>query len=184
MTVALSRRWALMSISPAAGWAVFEVTVTAGTSVMLRSISPSKTYSVLWGDGATYSGNARRTSHTYTTAGTYLIETNATLSGSDAHVFSDNSFLRKIISWGSLFKGVVTASRTFYGCSGLTALPSSWAGLESVTNTSSMFRDCYLQLSSIPSSWAGLERVTNTMGMFHGCSMAGGYADLPSDWKN
>ena len=180
MTVALSRRWALMSNSPAPreSDAAFEVTVGAGTYVALRGISSSKTYSVRWGDGATYSGTATSTSHTYTTAGTYTIETNATLSGSSYQIFGNNSFLRKVISWGSLFKGVTNANYAFSDCSGLTDLPSSWAGLESVTDTMHMFNSC-TQLSSIPPSWAGLESVTNAQSMFQGCSKL---SSIPSSW--
>ena len=163
------------------GYAVFEVKVAAGQSVTLQNIEIVGAKSVLWGDGTVVAGFAcydSRFSKTYEEAGTYLIQTDATSSGSGNPLFPSNSYLIKVHRWGNLLKGVWNGDRLLKGSAALVSLPPTWEGLESADSLEYAFQGCS-SLSVLPSSWIGLSRLTSAFGAFE----ASGITGLPSSWR-
>ena len=66
--------------------------------------------------------------------------------------------MKRISSWAGASN--ITAFKDTFNSSGLTSIPSSWSGLDSLTNMWGMFNGC-TSLTAIPDSWSGLNNVTS-----------------------
>jgi hypothetical protein len=120
----IARRLSATGVTPKTF--VFTVLVTAGGSVTLpiadyNGLTPN--FTVNWGDGhsgnITYSTDPNRI-HTYTSAGTYTISMAGFCPSFSVNNGSTHTQIKSIVQWGNLgFRKI-----DFYGCSGITSIPT------------------------------------------------------------
>lgn len=83
-------------------------------------------------------------------------------------LFMDASALSAIPSSWSGLSTITTMYQAFKNCTALTGIPSSWAGLDTLSYPASMFSNC-TSLVNMPSSCEGLSNVTYLGNMFENC---------------
>lgn len=126
------------------------IEIPAGGTVKLSGITPSNTYQrPLFGDVDGYTGSLSlerfdESCQNYEFAFSTWVE--------------PFTSLKKISSWAGASN--ITAFKDTFNSSGLTSIPSSWSGLDSLTNMWGMFNGC-TSLTAIPDSWSGLNNVTS-----------------------
>ncbi|MDN5216903.1 BspA family leucine-rich repeat surface protein, partial [Fulvivirgaceae bacterium BMA12] len=142
-------------------------TTTASETITIPTF-PGATYNydVDWGDGSTDSGQTGSATHSYTTAGDYVVQ----ISGTFPRIYFNNTGDReKILSvtqWGT--NPWQSMDNAFSGCSNLTIPANDSPNLQNVTNMSSMFKGASSFNQDI-GDW-DVSNVTNMSFMFQGAS--------------
>lgn len=118
-----------------------------GSSVNLPyKAAGTYTGTIYWGDGTTSPNSYPNRSHTYTSAGTYTIIIDGTVTGFAFNGGGDRLKLREIKRWGTLRGENNSNSGMFYGCSNLVL-----TGVTGTMNTSGItsFDKMFMSCSSI-----------------------------------
>lgn len=92
-----------------------------------------------------------------------------------SYMFCKFSGLRTIRSWNGA-QNYTGLRDTFAFSSELTTIPTSWEGLENITELVGTFNSC--ALTEIPSTWSTLTSVENMGDVFNGCPIT----TIPSSW--
>ena len=145
-------------------------TDNAGTSASDQFTIPTTgsgyNYDVDWGDGTTSTGVTGSTTHTFPSAGNYVIK----ISGAFPRIYfnngGDKAKLLEVQNWGNI--AWTSMERAFWGCSNMDVTATDVPDLSSVTNMSFMFADA----SSFNQDIGGwdVSSVTNMIYMFSGAS--------------
>ncbi|KAF3978773.1 MAG: DUF285 domain-containing protein, partial [Methylococcales symbiont of Iophon sp. n. MRB-2018] len=96
-------------------------------------------YSINWGDGTTQAITANNPTHTYTTAGDYIVTTSNAITRFYLNNGADKEKLIDIQQWGSA--NWTSMARAFSGASAMTMSASDSPDLGGVTDMSRMFSD-------------------------------------------
>lgn len=116
-------------------------TDNAGTSANDQFTIPTTgtgyNYDVDWGDGTTSSGLTGSTTHTFPSAGNYVVK----ISGAFPRIYfnngGDKAKLLEVQNWGNIAWS--SMERAFFGCSNMDVTATDAPDLSSVTNMSYMF---------------------------------------------
>jgi surface protein len=128
-----------------------------------------------WGDGSTSVNNYNNRTHTYTTAGTYIITITGRLRIFRFANSGDKTKLYRVFQWGSQFD-VGVGGAHFYGCTNLDLSVVSDVLIlyrpfqtSNITNFGNMFRDC-TSLTTINrvNEW-DISRITTMASCFYNC---------------
>lgn len=153
-------------------------TNNAGTSSSNQITWPTVsggTYSctVYWGDGtssAITTYNDAAWTHTYPSAGTYLVRIAGTFTRISFNNGGDRLKLLNISQWGGFGFGSST-SAYFYGCSNLTITATDLPSLTGTTSFANAFNGCS-KITLIPNMGAwNTSSITAMNSMFNGCTM-------------
>ena len=143
-------------------------TTTSSETVTLP-YEAAGTYSgtIDWGDGTTSNNSYTDRTHTYATAGDYVISITGVTTGFRFNNTGDKTKIRSIQSWGTL--RLRNNGSYFSGCSNLNlSSVSDTLDLTGITSLSNMFTGCS-SLTSVNNinSWS-TSAITNTRFMFSG----------------
>lgn len=130
---------------------------------------------VYWGDGSSddiTAYNDAAITHTYASAGTYLIQIVGTCRGWQFNNGGDKLKILDIKRWGILN---ISTNNSFYGCTNLTSSAMDTPTISS-TRLDSTFRYC-VNYNGFMRYW-DVSNVTNMYGMFSGCSSFNQSIDL------
>ena len=147
-------------------------TDNAGTSASDQFTIPTTgtgyNYDVDWGDGTTSTAVTGSTTHTFPSAGNYVVK----ISGAFPRIYFNNGGDRRklleVQNWGNIAWS--TFSSAFFGCSNMDVTATDVPDLSSVTN----FQYCFFGNTSLIgnssfSNW-DVSNVTNMRGLFRGSS--------------
>lgn len=137
----------------------------------LTGVSGCKIY---WGDTTYTNYNASGLySHTYTSAGIYLIQIKGTHSTFNHYSATSNTTPTKVIQAIKLYSGITSCTSMFRGCNNAKfVLHWGFRIGNSVLNCSAMFNGCNNANFNLPSMFRLGTGVTNCNTMFQGCSGA------------
>lgn len=187
-------------------------TDNAGTSASdqfnIPTFGTGYNYDVDWGDGTTSSGLTGSTTHTFPSAGNYVVK----ISGDFPRIYFNNGGdrlkLLEIQNWGNI--AWISMYAAFYGCSNMDVTATDVPDLSGVTYMTFMFRNSFSlvgnssfenwDVSSVTymdymfffaisfnqdlSSW-DVSSVTNMSIMFHSSGMStANYTDTIVGWAN
>ena len=151
-------------------------TTTSNETVTLPyTINGIYTGIIDWGDGSTSVNNYNNRTHTYTTAGTYIITITGRLRIFRFANSGDKTKLYRVFQWGSQFD-VGVGGAHFYGCTNLDLSVVSDVLIlyrpfvtSNITNFANMFRDC-TSLTTINrvNEW-DVSRITTMASCFYNC---------------
>jgi len=152
---------------------VFRVkTDNAGTSNNDQFTIPTTSvdaydYTVNWGDGNVDDNVTGNITHTYASAGEYIVQIKGLFPSLFFNNTGDRLKLIKIYKWGCYGRGSTTQLGAFYGCANMTSTAKDVADVSSVTTMNSMFRDTAFNQDI--SGW-DVSNVTTMQNMFNGAS--------------
>jgi len=147
-------------------------TDNAGTSASDQFTIPTAfggyNYDVDWGDGTTSTGVTGNITHTFTSAGNYVVK----ISGSFPRIYFNNGGdklkLLEIQNWGNIVWGSLESN--YFGCSNMDITANDIPNLSNVTTTLQAFRNCTsLVGNSFMNNW-DVSNVMNMSSMFNGAS--------------
>ncbi|KAF3977862.1 MAG: PKD domain-containing protein, partial [Methylococcales symbiont of Iophon sp. n. MRB-2018] len=116
-------------------------TVWQMPSADLTLTFPSEgSYTIDWGDDtAAEDITSNNPTHTYTTAGDYIVTATNAITRFNLNDGEDKEKLIEIQQWGTA--NWTTMARAFFGASNMTMTANDTPNLAGVTNTANMFRD-------------------------------------------
>jgi surface protein len=137
-----SRSWQSPSVNKRF---VFEVRTTASPETFALPLEAGGSYDFFidWGDGNSDSitaWNAAAVTHTYASAGTYIVSVSGVIQGWRFNNAGDKTKIYDIKSWGPLRLG--NSNGYFYGCSNLTVSATDILDTSSIVDFSYAFRNC------------------------------------------
>jgi len=143
-------------------------TDNAGTSASDQFTIPTTgtgyNYDVDWGDGTTSSGLTGSTTHTFPSAGTYVVK----ISGAFPRIYfnngGDKAKLLEVQNWGNI--AWTSMERAFYGCSNMDVTATDAPDLSSVTNMNNMFNGASSLVGNSSFNNWDVSSVTSMNGMF------------------
>lgn len=154
-----------------------------GNSLNEMSITPVEDCVVDFGDGTTqtFTGNNSSTqvSHSYSESNIYTIK----ITGNHSNFRAPKNIIEII----QISNSITDCSQMFYGCSSLTAIPSTLTIPDSVTDCSRMFNSCSSLTSDIsniwPSTWNST-KIIKLYAMFNDCSKVVGIVPADKLWNS
>jgi surface protein len=142
-------------------------TDNSGTSSNNQFTLPATgTYTVDWGDGTVEEKSGSAT-HTYSTAGTYVIKVTGGLTHINFNNGGDRLKLLSIASWGDI--AWTTMANAYYGCANMQGAFKDKPDLSGVTSLAGMFRNCTIFNHPI-GDW-DTSNITNMFVMFQFASV-------------
>ena len=121
-------------------------------------------YDVDWGDGTTSTGLTGSTTHTFPSAGNYVVK----ISGAFPRIYfnngGDKEKLLEIQNWGNIAWTIMQSA--FWGCSNMDVTATDVPDLSSVTNMNNMFRNATSLVGNSSFNNWDVSSVTNMGAMF------------------
>lgn len=153
---------------------VFRIRMIGANDTFSLPLEAAGTYnfSVDWGDGTNDNisvWDAAETTHTYATAGDYIVRITRTITGWRFAYGGDRTRIYEIMEWGPLRLG--NNGEYFDGCSNLTITATDNLDLTGTTTLNEAFNYCS-SLTTVPSmdSW-DVSSVTDMQYMFHAATL-------------
>ncbi|MDY8138035.1 BspA family leucine-rich repeat surface protein [Aquimarina sp. 2201CG5-10] len=146
-------------------------TTSNNESIQIRTSGGGSFYNVEWGDGTTSENQGGNSSHTYATAGTYIVK----ISGAFARLYTNNftnigNKMRSVEQWGT---GQWSSfDRAFEGAGNVVINATDIPDLSNVTNMFKAFKDCrkLVDNGGQMKNW-NLSTVENFRSTFQGASV-------------
>ena len=147
-------------------------TDNAGTSASDQFTIPTTgsgyNYDVDWGDGTTSTGVTGSTTHTFPSAGNYVVK----ISGAFPRIFFNNGGdklkLLEVQNWGNI--AWTSMANAFFGCSNMDVTATDVPDLSSVTSMFVMFYNATSLVGNSSFNNWDVSSVTNMAQMFQGAS--------------
>ena len=193
---------ALLACGAAAPPTTWDLTVqTTGSSqdyVVDINAGTTPNININWGDGGAVENftSTGQKAHTYTNAGTYTVKISGSFaSGGNIRLGSNSSNRSRLKGTKAVCNivGLSNFSSTFYGCTGLTSLPTDLFRYNTAVSSSGFYRTFHgctkLQLSPYIFFSAGeestrfLNRVSNFQECFYLTSFSGSQGTAPALWN-
>ena len=171
-------------------WTLKITTTTPNEVFRVFTAGTTSSLTLDWGDGAIEKNTTVGTiSHTYATAGTYVLRIRGAMTGTSRIQFynalysSNGSRIKAILNPLRGVTGVSDFTSTFRGCTGLTSLPTDIFRYNTAVSTSGFYQTFYgcTGLASIPTDLFRYNTLVSSSGFqytFFGCT---GLTSLPTD---
>lgn len=151
-------------------------------------LAPFGTYNFVvdWGDGnqdTITTWNQPERTHTYAEHGTYQVKITGTCTAFRFINTGDRTKIRRVINWGETGFSGFGVNGMFHGCTNLVSVAGDvGVAFDSITDFSSMFRDC-TSLTNVP--LIDLSGATSVFAMFRNCSSLTSVPlyDLSNQWS-
>ena len=158
--------------APAPEFIMLVKTDNAGTSASDQFTIPTTgvgyNYDVDWGDGTTSSGVTGSTTHTFPSAGNYVVK----ISGAFPTIYfnngGDKAKLLEVQNWGNI--AWTSMQYAFYGCSNMDVTATDAPNLSSVTDMNRTFQGASSLIGNSSFSNWDVSSVINMGAMFNGAS--------------
>ena len=183
---------ALLACGAAAPPTTWDLTVqTTGSSqdyVVDINTGTTPNININWGDGGAVENftSTGQKAHTYTNAGTYTVKISGSFaSGGNIRLGSNSSNRSRLKGTKAVCNivGLSNFSSTFYGCTGLTSLPTDLFRYNTAVSSSGFYATFYncTSLTSIPTDLFRYNTAVSSSGFYRTFQNCTGLTSLPTD---
>ena len=183
---------ALLACGAAAPPTTWDLTVqTTGSSqdyVVDINAGTTPNININWGDGGAVENftSTGQKAHTYTNAGTYTVKISGSFaSGGNIRLGSNSSNRSRLKGTKAVCNivGLSNFSSTFYGCTGLTSLPTDLFRYNTAVSSSGFYATFYncTSLTSIPTDLFRYNTAVSSSGFYRTFQNCTGLTSLPTD---
>ena len=152
---------------PNLAYQILVKTDNTGTSASNQFTLPATgTYDVNWGDGSIQTAQTGAKTHTFASAGTYVIKVTGGLTAITFNNGGDRLKLLEIQNWGAI--AWTTMGNAYFGCANMQGTFTDLPNLVGVTSMAGTFRECTLFNGDV-SGW-NTATVTDMNGIFSGAA--------------